>query len=471
MFLKYIKLYLFLVLSAALPLSAQTLTKEELKERVANNTKSFQVNIDTAYQEIESLLEESALLQDTLAQLTLLERTCRYHYNKNNIEELFACSERFQEVACAFKSINDQVMAGVYQAEAYSMNDLNDNALMKLEKALSLLEKKESLSIKDIVTRVNLLSSFANMYEQKGEPENAVRYLMAADDVYVKINDPENVNKFRHVNYSNLANVYHSFNIDSAVHYASLSLNLYSDDENKDNKIVAQNHYILGKGHEMEQEYRLALNNYLTAYDLFIKNGIDLNVVDLYSSIINSYRMLGDTTAVKNYEALLNEYELRTLKEKYKSMHKILYMEQENYSQQQSEKQDYTLIIIICIVIIILLCILVLYFYIKRKKKDRSLHTENYKALMELLKQNNSDFMALFEEIYPDFTKKLLNINPELSRSEIEFCTLLKLNLSTKQISQMRFIEVRTVQNRKYRIRKKLNIPSSVDIYNWFETI
>lgn len=44
------------------------------------------------------------------------------------------------------------------------------------------------------------------------------------------------------------------------------------------------------------------------------------------------------------------------------------------------------------------------------------------------------------------------------------------LKLSTKKIAQLKSIEPRTVQNKKYKIRKKLDIPSDVDLYNWFET-
>ncbi|MFC3157400.1 helix-turn-helix transcriptional regulator [Chryseobacterium arachidis] len=53
----------------------------------------------------------------------------------------------------------------------------------------------------------------------------------------------------------------------------------------------------------------------------------------------------------------------------------------------------------------------------------------------------------------------------------MEFCALLKLKLTTKEIAKYTFIETRTVQNKKYRLRKKLEIPQSVDIYNWIDGI
>lgn len=77
--------------------------------------------------------------------------------------------------------------------------------------------------------------------------------------------------------------------------------------------------------------------------------------------------------------------------------------------------------------------------------------------------------MANFVEAFPDFSQKLLSINPKLVQSEIEFCALLKLKIHTKDISVYKNIEVKTVRNKKYLIRKKLNIPDGIDIYQWFE--
>ena len=96
---------------------------------------------------------------------------------------------------------------------------------------------------------------------------------------------------------------------------------------------------------------------------------------------------------------------------------------------------------------------------------------QSYSALIEMVKTNDPAFFSAFQEIFPDFFKKLSDINPNLVLSEIEFCALLKLNLSTKDIARYRFIEPRTVQNKKYRIRKRLNIPNDMDIYHWFGTI
>jgi len=66
-----------------------------------------------------------------------------------------------------------------------------------------------------------------------------------------------------------------------------------------------------------------------------------------------------------------------------------------------------------------------------------------------------------------DFYRKLLEINSSFTPSELKMCTLLKLNLNTKEISQMNYQSIRTTEGIRYRIRKKLELSSddNLNIY------
>ena len=94
-----------------------------------------------------------------------------------------------------------------------------------------------------------------------------------------------------------------------------------------------------------------------------------------------------------------------------------------------------------------------------------------YNEVIELVKKDDPAFMVSFNDAFPHFTNNLLKINHNLAKGEVEFCALLKLNLTTKQIAQYKVLQPRTVQNKKYQIRKKLNIPNNIDIYNWIHGI
>ena len=89
--------------------------------------------------------------------------------------------------------------------------------------------------------------------------------------------------------------------------------------------------------------------------------------------------------------------------------------------------------------------------------------------ILRLAKENSPRLLSKFKSLYPDFFEKLTEIQSSLQNSELIFCIYLKLNLSTKEIATYTFVTPKAVQNRKNRIRKKLNIASSVDIYKWFD--
>ena len=87
------------------------------------------------------------------------------------------------------------------------------------------------------------------------------------------------------------------------------------------------------------------------------------------------------------------------------------------------------------------------------------------KKLTSLLYEDPNAFYLSFLEAYPDFSKKLLELNPSIKSSDVEFCALIKLNLETKQIAQLKKMTIGAVEAKKYRIRRKLNISREQNIY------
>lgn len=109
---------------------------------------------------------------------------------------------------------------------------------------------------------------------------------------------------------------------------------------------------------------------------------------------------------------------------------------------------------------------------IELNEQDRSpAKMEELKSIVELAVENNPAFLVKFNEFDTSFSKKLLDIAPTLVAAEIEFCVLLRLNFETKEIARYTKSSVRSVESKKYRIRKKLNIPSTMDINIWMTQI
>jgi tetratricopeptide (TPR) repeat protein/DNA-binding CsgD family transcriptional regulator len=80
-------------------------------------------------------------------------------------------------------------------------------------------------------------------------------------------------------------------------------------------------------------------------------------------------------------------------------------------------------------------------------------------------------FEEQFERVHHDFLKRLVARAPDLSRTELKICALLKINLSTKEIASMLATSDRTVGNHRYRIRKKLGLDEDVNITAYFAAL
>ncbi|MBO9692830.1 Two component regulator three Y domain-containing protein [Chryseobacterium sp.] len=95
------------------------------------------------------------------------------------------------------------------------------------------------------------------------------------------------------------------------------------------------------------------------------------------------------------------------------------------------------------------------------------LSEENIQEILNLAETNSPVFFEKFQVFFPYFIPEILKINPNLIYSELYFCALMKLDFDTKKIAQCTNNSIRAVESKKYRIRKKLNIPSEININSY----
>lgn len=69
-----------------------------------------------------------------------------------------------------------------------------------------------------------------------------------------------------------------------------------------------------------------------------------------------------------------------------------------------------------------------------------------------------------FDLIHKNFFRNLRKLNPSLTATDMKFCALLRLNLSTKEIAQFTGLTLRGVEGARYRLRKKLDIPKDMSL-------
>lgn len=76
---------------------------------------------------------------------------------------------------------------------------------------------------------------------------------------------------------------------------------------------------------------------------------------------------------------------------------------------------------------------------------------------------NNADDWKFFEDAFnnadKDFLKKVKKVHTELTSNDLRLCAYLRLNLSSKEIAPLLNISVRSVEVKRYRLRKKMNLP------------
>jgi len=94
-----------------------------------------------------------------------------------------------------------------------------------------------------------------------------------------------------------------------------------------------------------------------------------------------------------------------------------------------------------------------------RARKD----TEAFdRILLQIDKANGlnplNDLMNAFKDLQPEFYTRLSEQHPELSPRELEICALISLNMTSKQISVLLNITIKSVEVARHRIRKKINL-------------
>lgn len=224
----------------------------------------------------------------------------------------------------------------------------------------------------------------------------------------------------------------------------------------------------------------------LSYYFKALKNHEETNLKNelpaLYEKISLVYSEKGIADSAQHYhnKALLIENELS--KEKLSASEIALNLIMKKEFEHKSKKGWF-------IVSIISGCFLLLLvagsgYYLLRLRKSRKLIkekeretiqlkeklNESFDEVLSLAKKNDPFFLTRFQEVYPEFTQNLLQKHPNIANSELSFCAMIFLNFTSKEIAQYTFIEHRSVQTKKSRLRKKLNVPSGVDLYHYLKS-
>ncbi|MGD1945089.1 MAG: helix-turn-helix transcriptional regulator [Croceivirga sp.] len=116
---------------------------------------------------------------------------------------------------------------------------------------------------------------------------------------------------------------------------------------------------------------------------------------------------------------------------------------------------------------------------VKRKAKDLKAQGDA-KGYQELIKTINFDqhddknwesFTQYFEQVHNDFAINVKKRYPEVTKNELRFMALIKMNLSSKEIATILNISTDGIKKARQRLRKKMGLSPNDSLENSVMTI
>ena len=92
-----------------------------------------------------------------------------------------------------------------------------------------------------------------------------------------------------------------------------------------------------------------------------------------------------------------------------------------------------------------------------------------FKMISDTEKSNEDwdRFALYFDQVHNNFLTILKTKYPQLSPTDLKLCAYLRLNLSSKEIAHILNISLKGVEVSRYRVRKKLNLPTETNLYDF----
>ena len=106
------------------------------------------------------------------------------------------------------------------------------------------------------------------------------------------------------------------------------------------------------------------------------------------------------------------------------------------------------------------------YSSLLKSEKDRNSFSPLIKSINRILSEKRKEdlYSDQFNAAYPGYLEYLTRTYTDLTTSDLKLCTFLRMNLNTKEIAEIMGLSVRSVESRRYRLRKKLNLSKDEDL-------
>lgn len=274
---------------------------------------------------------------------------------------------------------------------------------------------------------------------------------------------------------------YKDHNIDSAEYYVNKANNLLFTKqislEGKANVLRA-----FGRLNIEKQNYGKALDYLLNSLKITQKAKLKSRDLQSYKLIAEAYKGLNKLDKENEYllkYSKLNDSLQKEMKAVVNTVVEKMINEQEE-NERRTHRNLYYIIFTIVFISGIIIYLIYNRYKTRQKLKDalinqKVLESEELKRKLDNTSEEltllaiNSDpsFMNRFKEVYPEFYNNLTSKYQNLTLNDMRLCAFIKLNFSNKEIAEYDHISLRTVESKKYRLRKKLNLSGDIDFNKW----
>lgn len=365
----------------------------------------------------------------------------------------------------------------MYQSSLLRLDYVNkaQQILAKCEEYNELNSSKENKKINDIFIDLAQTDLMVDEQGLSGDLKSVITLKKKAYSTALELNDS---NKYKKITVI--------YSLESLAWSVALSENTnearqYTQELDKllavypNNYSIIQNFIIKGAIENIDHNYKEAISYFSQAIALSKENKSIYNLYEVYPMISASY---GESKDFEN--ATIYSWKFKHLSDSITQIKKktdnIDLINEINVKISEKEEPESGLGKIMSAVIASVLVLGVAAFLLWYKNFKRNPENDHEvlvqednldvtKRLVNLAKEDINSFYIEFRKVYPNFYQALQKEYPELNVSDLNFCTLIKMNFEIKEISIYSNASIRSVESRRYRIIKKMNLRNQDDLY------
>jgi tetratricopeptide (TPR) repeat protein len=458
-------------------------------------------------------------------------RNLAYEAQSNHVAALNSCFEALD----IYREMNDTLgISKVFNSIGIIFYDIGDvrKCIQFNKKARSILTSNYHPRFDDVILMYeqNLGGSYTSLMDGKGGEiykDSAIYHYTQALKAISKLPVTEHTPFYQNRIYLNMAILYAAAGDELALTYADKAMAGFKDSKNKLNQSIiyfSKSRYYHEKG-----EYESSLKYSDSSLAFYPSEGPKEHLLDIYSTRIEALKNL------KVHEESMKYYEMKTsLESELRNAEKIVNLvemvnedDRKQFlssvhkdfkkleAQRENEISTFQRVLIGVGIVVLILLLLVGLLSWKRKKDrfklrdaeqtNRSLSDE-LKALQKEVQESANQLKAeitsegksakpshkyIVQDVHRDLVKNeygelipewrtevaesfLVNLTlefPKLSQLEIRMCVYLLLGLNSKDISIIQNIAPASVDRRRTRLRKKLDVPREIRLNDFLREL